>query len=412
LKENYNLQNATRLRFEVGEFVKGQLAGVEKQKEADRRLGLTPTKGGFGRIDALGAGGNRLYAKLGDQNLRTLNAPVKIMPLWNTHRYNWVQTNGSIRQPMARNIIEALAVSASVVFPGDPQQNDRFLSSVRTENMFKMETLISRFKTPVWPQSLLGTLDEGKVERGKEHYDLHCAACHAPRMENTPEPGDKVSVRHDKRYFVARLIPAEEVGTDVTDAKNFAERTLDASAIGLSKNEPGPNIIAMVLGGIIQRQYDDRKLSQDQQDEWSGYRDNLLRACVAYPARPLAGIWAAAPYLHNGSVPNLYQLLLPPEQRVKKFCMDSIEYDPVNVGYVYDNNPCSFVLDTSQTGNSNAGHNYGTSLTHEQRLELIEFLKVLPFPEGDYETTEPQATCPQPGTPGAVPTATPKSGWW
>ena len=58
------------------------------------------------------------------------------------------------------------------------------------------------------------------------------------------------------------------------------------------------------------------------------------RALLAYKARPLNGIWTGAPYLHNGSVPNLYELLLPAADRSKTFYLGSWEYDPVTVGYV------------------------------------------------------------------------------
>ena len=100
-----------------------------------------------------------------------------------------------------------------------------------------------------------------------------------------------------------------------------------------------------------------------------------------YKARPLTGIWATAPYLHNGSVPNLYELLLPQEERSKSFYLGSREIDPEKVGYVStsevsDTSP--FQFDTSVKGNSNQGHEYGvTELTEDQKKELLEYLKTL-----------------------------------
>ena len=61
-----------------------------------------------------------------------------------------------------------------------------------------------------------------------------------------------------------------------------------------------------------------------------------LAILSTYRARPLDGIWATAPYLHNGSVPNLYQLLLPAVQRVTTFKVGSDQFDPVYVGFVTD----------------------------------------------------------------------------
>lgn len=398
LKDGYNQSNAEKLKSDVLKYLFEK--GKEKAQEvaSDKLRGESATPGGYGRIDALGAGGNRLYRKLTEKNLRTLNAPVKILPVWYTHQYNWVQTNGSIRQPMARNIIEALAVNASLVFPGDKSKNyaDRYISSVRLNNMFEMETMISRLRAPDWPENVLGPIDQEKVKRGEALFQKHCASCHAPQKENQPEAGDEVSIRNNKTFFVARLFPASAVRTDPTDAVNFADRRLDASSIGMGKDVQGAEIIGMVLQGIIERRYKELNLPLDQQDLWNGYRANLLRACKAYPARPLAGIWAAAPYLHNGSVPNLYQLLLPAEKRDKSFFTGNTEFDPIHVGYLTSDFPGAFKFDTTLTGNSNAGHEYGTSISEPERFDLIEYLKALKWadPSKDFVLVAPQPSCP------------------
>jgi hypothetical protein len=122
-----------------------------------------------------------------------------------------------------------------------------------------------------------------------------------------------------------------------------------------------------------------------------------LKSLFSYKARPLNGIWATSPYLHNGSVPNLYTLLLPKkrpgdpadgEYRPDSFVVGAREFDPVTVGLRssgYD----GFVFDTSVPGNSNAGHEYTSghtaqpsgqilpALDREQRLDLLEYLKTL-----------------------------------
>jgi RoxA-like, cytochrome c-like/Cytochrome C oxidase, cbb3-type, subunit III len=400
LKDGFNQSTAQKLRDDVQQYLFEK--GKEKAEEvaSDLRRGEKATPGGYGRIDALGAGGNRLYRRLGDKNLRTLNSPVKILPVWYTHQYNWVQTNGSIREPMARNIIEALAVNASLVFPGNKDKNyeDRYISSVRLNNMFEMETMIARLRAPDWPEDVLGPINQESAKRGEALYQKHCASCHAPQKENQPEAGDAVSVKNNKTFFVARLFPMNVLKTDPVDAGNFADRRLDASAINMGKDIPGATIIGMVLQGIIDRRYKELNLPLDQQDLWNGYRSNLLRACKAYPARPLYGIWAAAPYLHNGSVPNLYQLLLPADKRINRYFTGNTEFDPVNVGYavVTEEFPGSFEFKTSITGNSNAGHQYGTSMSDPERYDLIEFLKALKWvdPDKDFELVAPQPSCP------------------
>jgi RoxA-like, cytochrome c-like len=98
-------------------------------------------------------------------------------------------------------------------------------------------------------------------------------------------------------------------------------------------------------------------------------------------------IWATPPYLHNGSVPNLYQLLLPAAQRDKTFYTGSREFDPKYVGYVSTPFENGFEFRTSEVGNSNAGHEFrnapigngviGPELTDDERWAIIEYLKTL-----------------------------------
>ena len=93
----------------------------------------------------------------------------------------------------------------------------------------------------------------------------------------------------------------------------------------------------------------------------------------------LNGIWATAPYLHNGSVPNLWELLKPAKDRRTSFMVGSRVFDPKNVGYDADQSPFKsgrFVADPANAnGNGNGGHEYGTTLTDEQRWAIIEYLK-------------------------------------
>jgi hypothetical protein len=103
-----------------------------------------------------------------------------------------------------------------------------------------------------------------------------------------------------------------------------------------------------------------------------------------YPAKTLVGIWATAPYLHNGSVPTLYDLLKPAAERPVSFLLGTREYDPVRVGYETDPSrfPLApgarpFTFDTRLTGNWNTGHEWPfySQLTDDVRYEIIEFLK-------------------------------------
>jgi hypothetical protein len=110
---------------------------------------------------------------------------------------------------------------------------------------------------------------------------------------------------------------------------------------------------------------------------------------MSYKARPLNGIWATPPYLHNGSVPNLWALLQP-SRPLTGFRLGSHAFDARRVGYVDGG---GFTLDPTKPGNSNAGHLFagppavpmgsrpagvvGRALSDDERWALIEYLKTL-----------------------------------
>jgi hypothetical protein len=98
---------------------------------------------------------------------------------------------------------------------------------------------------------------------------------------------------------------------------------------------------------------------------------------LAYKARPLDGIWATAPYLHNGSVPTLRDLLMPVAQRPSTFYVGSREFDPINVGFDSSVGDGRFKFDTTLDGNKNGGHTWGATLQPADREALIEYLKSL-----------------------------------
>ena len=94
----------------------------------------------------------------------------------------------------------------------------------------------------------------------------------------------------------------------------------------------------------------------------------------------LDGLWLRAPYLHNGSVPTLRDLLLPPEKRPKVFWRGYDLYDPVNVGFVSQGAEAQRIgtkHETSARAGSSQGHAFGTALTQGEKDALIEYLKTL-----------------------------------
>lgn len=101
----------------------------------------------------------------------------------------------------------------------------------------------------------------------------------------------------------------------------------------------------------------------------------------AYEARVLQGIWATAPYLHNGAIPTLAALLEPAEKRPASFKIGP-NYDPEKVGLALEQSKFGFELQTTTcqenaSGNSRCGHEFGTHLSAHEKAALLEYLKIL-----------------------------------
>jgi mono/diheme cytochrome c family protein len=112
----------------------------------------------------------------------------------------------------------------------------------------------------------------------------------------------------------------------------------------------------------------------------SQYRFTHFTKTDGYANQPLDGVWARAPYLHNGSVPTLLDLLTDPAERPKQFARGYDVYNQQKVGFVYDTPQAKQAgtwYDTTIPGNGNGGHLFGTQLPLDQKLDLIEFMKTL-----------------------------------
>jgi hypothetical protein len=109
----------------------------------------------------------------------------------------------------------------------------------------------------------------------------------------------------------------------------------------------------------------------------SSYRFSHFRKTNGYANHPLDGIWLRAPYLHNGSVPTLRDLLEPQDRRPKVFYRGYDVFDGANVGFVSDGPEAQAFsrYDTGLPGNSNSGHDYGTTLQEEDKRAIVEYLK-------------------------------------
>jgi hypothetical protein len=197
-----------------------------------------------------------------------------------------------------------------------------------------------------------------------------------------------------ERYMKLKMVDTSYVGTDPMQASGMQSRRIKTGPMGLG--EVGFGLaLETVVERTVNRWFDDQKppVPPDVRARMNGNRDPGIRAEMKYKARPLDGIWASPPFLHNGSVPNLYLLLGTVDARPKKFFLGNREFDPKYVGYDYSTLDGGFELDTSVPGNSNAGHEFrdgpkgngvvGRALSEDERWALVEYLKALAPPGGE-----------------------------
>ncbi|KAB0506699.1 hypothetical protein F7R06_08795 [Pseudomonas moorei] len=371
----------------------------------DTHRGLYPTEEGPGRTDAFGRIANASFGDaISPDNYRVANAPVDYPQLWDMWTFDWVQWNGSAQQPMARNIGEALGVGATLNFfdrDGQPfKGDDRYPSSVRVRDLHLIEATLQRLAPPAWPEELLGPIDKPLAAKGRALFSENCAGCHVPRTTQ----GEGRNVQHLK------MLPVVYIGTDPGAANNIADHRYDLTALqwnpaelGQLDVEPKPTHpldlsqmsvakgLAYVTAFVANRAYREAGITLAERPEMDGFGLPIgVRELRAYKARPLAGVWATPPFLHNGSVPSLYQLLSPQDERSTTFYKGTFEYDPKHLGYRTEAFTNAFLFDTRITGNHNSGHEFragklgngviGRLLQPQERWALLEYLKVLGGP--------------------------------
>jgi hypothetical protein len=384
LKQSYSPLTVEELRR--------SLTSVIAERVARNNLNRPPHRDGFARLDAFGAIFNDVAAEdlLIPANAAKADAPVSYPFLWDTPQSERVEWNGTAINagagPLIRNTGEVLGVFGRLALDPRNKKNGgtAYSSSARLPNLIMLEDWVRTLEAPAWPNSILPAVDKQKAERGKAHYDATCAQCHTvidPKRKDVTVPVTMVAI--DGKYG------PNPVGTDPLMSMNALTRKADTGVLKgqpalvrmgdpLPATAPTAYVVVNAVAGAI---FDQAFPGLDKQlMEWVVARNKLPPTIPAYRARPLDGIWATAPYLHNGSVPNLYQMLLPPEQRVKQFHVGNVEFDPVQVGFSTEPaaDGASFLFDTAVPGNWNVGHDYSTrSLTDAQRWELIEYLKTL-----------------------------------
>ena len=314
----------------------------EKLIYLKRLRSLRPTTtAGFGRLDAFVAARNLLF---GDKYAIDVNSPVSLPPMFGLSRLGWFHYDNNTNSILQRNIGEDLGVGAVA----DLHSGE---STVEIRNLIRLESLAAKLQTPRWPEEVFGKPDAARVARGAIHYQKECASCHDSSQEGK---------------FPDRVISLEDLGTDPNRLRNFA------TPVG---SEPFSQALGAALEKVEQKAFAREHITAEEAKSLEPPRV-VWRTSKGYAARPIDGAWATAPYLHNGSVPTLLDLLRPPAERPKTFLTGSREFDPHKVGFVHDGAAGgTFLLDTALDGNHNTGHLYGTTLPEAQRLDLLEYLK-------------------------------------
>lgn len=196
-----------------------------------------------------------------------------------------------------------------------------------TEMMIETREYLRAKAPPAFPFDI----DPARAEAGRAVWERECANCHA----------------QGGTYF-GRVIPIDEIGTDRERFDTWTQAHADATNAKVA--------------------------------EFGITRKNMVKD-IGYVSQPLDGIWLRAPYLHNGSVPTLRDLLKLPAERPTTFLRGCDVYDPENMGFEHDRKtdycPRVFPFDTSRRGEGNGGHLYGTDLLEAEKNALIEYLKTL-----------------------------------
>ncbi|MEI9932247.1 MAG: di-heme-cytochrome C peroxidase [Rhizomicrobium sp.] len=387
--------------------------------------------------------------KFRDQMFNAPNAPVSYPFIWDIPQHDYVQWNGIASNaalgPIGRNTGEVIGVFGTMnwsrskhwtpegVLSGQGWFNSSpidFSSSVNVHNLALIEDKLKTLYSPVWPQNILPNLDVAKIARGEVVFAKYCSACHAEINRTDPN-----------RRVVAHMSAQSNIGTDPQMAVNSAAYAgysgilrntyvgIGPGSVLINKQAPVAALLTKATFGVVSAPDSDKwwwqRFAEWVYDVIFSLRSNdiqpsmkngdydpdttadPLSSIMAYKGRSLNGIWATAPYLHNGSVPDLYDLLLPAEAkpgdpagtkyRPTQFVVGSREFDPVKVGFKSDGY-AGFVFQTDKLGNSNKGHEFGTrdtkdedgnlikdkdgniaypALTEQQRWDLVEYLKSL-----------------------------------
>ncbi len=362
-------------------------------------------------------------------------APVSYPFLWGTHQSDVVQWNCSapntpVVGPLVRNTGQVVGVFGGLEIERAGWlsrllgKKIKYSSTIDFHGLGALELYVKNLRSPRWEDANFPAINRELAAAGEPLFKMECARCH-----QVVKPEDE-----GKKYVSART-PVDSLGTDPLTAW-AAEHHMGATGIlkgtkaeilvgtrfqdsaqsiqipvngvvGLVLKNPVKALSAAAITGkkfaetkswkahvrhhedirdsIVEHRFDQhgfvelQLLDTAEPDDFTQTDKNLDG--LVYKGRPLNGIWATAPYLHNGSVPTLWDLMTPPKQRPREFWVGSREFDPEKVGFRTDEGKNLFRVNDKNgkvmEGNSNLGHNYGTHLTERERRAIVEYMKTL-----------------------------------
>lgn len=247
--------------------------------------------------------------------------PTDMPAVWNLQKY---RPEKGMFLNLAGDSHDAYSVivdSALGLLGAPPHDKEAFLAEVGW-----MHDYLSKKAPPAYPFAI----DQVKADAGKAVFQAQCARCHA---------SDRTGTR----------MPVAEVGTDANRLDSWNKQAaIDANKVVRDMGIERKGLVEADLGGYV----------------------------VPF----LDGIWLRAPYLHNGSVPTLRDLLAPAAMRPKEFWRGYDVYDQVRVGFEHDSAQARRVgtrHDVSAKGGGNQGHEFGVALPAADKEALLEYLKTL-----------------------------------
>lgn len=356
-----------------GPALRAQLAAETSRLRVRLNYNSPAVPSGFGRVDAFGQIFNQIVAwTAGDH--APANAPVSYPSLWLAPKQEHVQWNGVASNdgdgPMIRNLGEVMGVFARFNYTALPLVP--YSSSVNKPNLTALEASIGKLWPPAWP----GQIDPAKKVAGEAIYKASCMNCHPVNDRTNVDPAMKIPTR------------TWEVGTDTRMAQRFLDRSAALGRIrywpaGASNFktgilvEPGKIVLATTLLRIWTGPGGGPTLTGDNLAENTAIvLENVIKRDLGYKGAPLNGIWATAPYLHNGSVGTLMDLLNG-TRTPEGFCVGSRTLDGDSIGLKPDCAAEESKMNLTIDGNHNAGHTYGMDLDQDKKKALVEYLKSL-----------------------------------